>query len=171
MTQFRSFSSKMSAYIASASSVLLLCALISCGLFALKSLKEESLKVANSTLDTTVSDIETVMKEVESVVNNAIWVVKEHIDDPYYMFHITEQIVSNNPHIIGSAIAFEPEFYREKGEYFAPYSCIDTLSGGISTFDDIVKLEEMKLKRVIVGKAIYEGRITLKQIEQWSQNA
>ena len=134
MTQFRSFSSKMSAYIASASSVLLLCALISCGLFALKSLKDESLKVANSTLDTTVSDIETVMKEVESVVNNAIWVVKEHIDDPDYMFHITEQIVSNNPHIIGSAIAFEPEFYREKGEYFAPYSCIDTLSGGISTF-------------------------------------
>ena len=48
---------------------------------------------------------------------------------------------------------------------------IFTVSGGISTFDDIVKLDEMKLKRVIVGKAIYEGRITLKQIEQWSQNA
>lgn len=46
-----------------------------------------------------------------------------------------------------------------------------TVSGGISTFDDIVRLDEMELKRVIVGKAIYEGRITLKQIEQWSQNA
>lgn len=48
---------------------------------------------------------------------------------------------------------------------------IFTVSGGISTFDDIVRLDGMKLKRVIVGKAIYEGRITLKQIEQWSQNA
>lgn len=48
---------------------------------------------------------------------------------------------------------------------------IFTVSGGISEFDDIVRLDGMGLRRVIVGKAIYEGRITLKQIEQWSQNA
>ncbi|MDO5442441.1 MAG: 1-(5-phosphoribosyl)-5-[(5-phosphoribosylamino)methylideneamino]imidazole-4-carboxamide isomerase [Bacteroidia bacterium] len=48
---------------------------------------------------------------------------------------------------------------------------IFTVSGGISSFDDIEKLDAMGQKRVIVGKAIYEGRISLKQIEQWSQNA
>lgn len=46
-----------------------------------------------------------------------------------------------------------------------------TVSGGISSFSDIERLEEMGHKRVIVGKAVYEGRITLKQIEKWSLNA
>jgi len=37
-------------------------------------------------------------------------------------------------------------------------------SGGVSVMDDILKLDEMNIFGVIVGKAIYEGRITLKQI-------
>ncbi|MBP5301851.1 MAG: 1-(5-phosphoribosyl)-5-[(5-phosphoribosylamino)methylideneamino]imidazole-4-carboxamide isomerase [Bacteroidales bacterium] len=49
------------------------------------------------------------------------------------------------------------------------YDAIDiTVSGGISCMDDIEKLEEMGLRKVIVGKAIYESRITLKDIERWS---
>jgi len=50
-----------------------------------------------------------------------------------------------------------------------PNVCI-TVSGGISSMEDIENLEQKNLKRVIVGKAIYEGRITLKDIEKWSQN-
>ena len=34
--------------------------------------------------------------------------------------------------------------------------------------DDIEKLSEMNLFGVIVGKAIYEGRVTLKQLMQFS---
>lgn len=37
-------------------------------------------------------------------------------------------------------------------------------SGGVATFDDIVTLNEMNIFGVIVGKAIYEGRVTLKQL-------
>ncbi len=46
-----------------------------------------------------------------------------------------------------------------------------TVSGGISSMDDIRALDAMGLKKVIVGKAIYEERITLKDIALWSQNA
>lgn len=45
-----------------------------------------------------------------------------------------------------------------------------TVSGGISSMDDFVRLDGMGLRSVIVGKAIYEGRITLKQIELCLQN-
>lgn len=44
-----------------------------------------------------------------------------------------------------------------------------TVSGGISCFDDIHQLNDMNLRSVIVGKAIYEGRIELKEIERWLQ--
>ena len=49
------------------------------------------------------------------------------------------------------------------------YDAIDiTVSGGISGLADIEKLEESGLRKVIVGKAIYEGRITIKDLERWS---
>jgi phosphoribosylformimino-5-aminoimidazole carboxamide ribotide isomerase len=43
-----------------------------------------------------------------------------------------------------------------------------TLSGGISGMADIEKAAELGLHSVIVGKAIYEGKISMKEIESWS---
>jgi phosphoribosylformimino-5-aminoimidazole carboxamide ribotide isomerase len=40
-------------------------------------------------------------------------------------------------------------------------------SGGISKMDDILKLDDNQIPAVIVGKAIYENRISLKQIEKY----
>ncbi|MEN9599538.1 MAG: 1-(5-phosphoribosyl)-5-[(5-phosphoribosylamino)methylideneamino]imidazole-4-carboxamide isomerase [Bacteroidota bacterium] len=37
-------------------------------------------------------------------------------------------------------------------------------SGGVSCFEDVLALERAGCKGVIIGKAIYEGRITLKQL-------
>lgn len=45
-----------------------------------------------------------------------------------------------------------------------------TLSGGISSMNDIHRANELGLHSVIIGKAIYEGRITLKDMELWLQN-
>ena len=45
-----------------------------------------------------------------------------------------------------------------------------TVSGGISKNADIERIEELGLPRVIVGKAFYEGRITLKELAKWWQN-
>ncbi|MBU3822248.1 1-(5-phosphoribosyl)-5-[(5-phosphoribosylamino)methylideneamino]imidazole-4-carboxamide isomerase [Flavobacteriaceae bacterium XHP0103] len=38
-------------------------------------------------------------------------------------------------------------------------------SGGISTFEELPKLEALSCEGVIIGKAIYENRISLKQLE------
>jgi phosphoribosylformimino-5-aminoimidazole carboxamide ribotide isomerase len=40
-------------------------------------------------------------------------------------------------------------------------------SGGIATMSDILKLDEMGVPGVITGKAIYENRISLKEIEEF----
>ena len=40
-------------------------------------------------------------------------------------------------------------------------------SGGISTIEEIPKLAELGCEGTIIGKAIYEGRITLKQLEKY----
>ena len=46
-----------------------------------------------------------------------------------------------------------------------------TVSGGIAGMNDILMLNALHLRKVIVGKALYENRITLKDIASWSQNA
>ncbi len=43
-----------------------------------------------------------------------------------------------------------------------------TVSGGISSIDDIKRLDALGLPRVIVGKAIYEGHITLDDLAQFT---
>ncbi|SDQ76747.1 1-(5-phosphoribosyl)-5-[(5-phosphoribosylamino)methylideneamino]imidazole-4-carboxamide isomerase [Flagellimonas zhangzhouensis] len=40
-------------------------------------------------------------------------------------------------------------------------------SGGISTFDELPKLAEIGCEGTIIGKAIYEGKISLKQLENY----
>jgi phosphoribosylformimino-5-aminoimidazole carboxamide ribotide isomerase len=44
-------------------------------------------------------------------------------------------------------------------------------SGGVSTFDEIPILAEMNCEGVIIGKAIYENRISLKQLETYILNS
>lgn len=44
-----------------------------------------------------------------------------------------------------------------------------TVSGGISSMADIERLDRQGEKKVIVGKAIYENRISLEDIKLWSQ--
>jgi phosphoribosylformimino-5-aminoimidazole carboxamide ribotide isomerase len=52
------------------------------------------------------------------------------------------------------------------------YPAIDfTVSGGISSMADVEAVAAHGLRRVIIGKAIYEQRITLKELEQFILSA
>lgn len=59
------------------------------------------------------------------------------------------------------------DLYAEIQEKFPNLEII--ASGGIASMDEIFKLAEMKVPGVITGKAIYEGKITLKEIEKYNQ--
>ena len=61
------------------------------------------------------------------------------------------------------------ELYAELMEEFQ--SVVFTASGGISGMDDIRELDRIGVPKVVVGKAIYEKRITLEDISKWSLNA
>ncbi len=56
------------------------------------------------------------------------------------------------------------ELYRTLLDKFPEVKLI--ASGGVSSADDLEKLKAIKVDGVIVGKAIYEGRISLKQLVQ-----
>ncbi len=44
-------------------------------------------------------------------------------------------------------------------------------SGGVADFDELGRLDEIGIEGVIIGKAIYEGRISLKALEQFTSKS
>lgn len=60
------------------------------------------------------------------------------------------------------------ELYEEMQQCFDKIKLI--ASGGVVNMDDIIKLNEMNVYGVIVGKAFYEGNISLKDFEKFYAN-
>ena len=72
---------------------------------------------------TTTGKIDRLMSDVETAVASQKWVIGEKLRDPDYMYKITRELVENSPYIVGSTVAFEPGYYKEKGHFYAPYTC------------------------------------------------
>ena len=90
------------------------------------------------------------------------------IDDMIGRFASVKQIICTDISKDGMLQGPAFELYKDLQ---TRYSAIDfTVSGGISSMSDIERLNDEGLRRVIVGKAIYEKRITLKDIERWLQS-
>lgn len=74
------------------------------------------------------------------------------------------QIISTDISVDGTLSGPSVEMYRSMMSVLPDASII--ASGGVSSLDDIMRLENAGVPAVIVGKAIYEGRITLKDLER-----
>jgi phosphoribosylformimino-5-aminoimidazole carboxamide ribotide isomerase len=59
------------------------------------------------------------------------------------------------------------DLYRNMQDQFPKLEII--ASGGVSNMSDIETLADMDVFGVIVGKAIYEGRVTLKELRQFNE--
>ena len=89
---------------------------------ARKTVVVEAVEQAQEKLNNTILQIEMVLNSVEVAVENLSWLVTDRLDQPDYMYELTQQVLRNNPYVMGSAIAFEPSYYPEKGVMFSPYS-------------------------------------------------
>ena len=79
---------------------------------------EEMLEMSNERINNAFMAAEVAITNITPDVQNSL-------ENPNKMYTITERILSINPNIAGSAIAFEQNFYPQKGVYFSPYSYRD----------------------------------------------
>ena len=90
----------------------------------------------------------------------------EEIVERFLPFGLKETIctdISKDGMLAGPAF----ELYTELQQNYPQIEF--TVSGGISSMEDIVKLDKLGFKKVIAGKAIYENKITMEEIRQWLQ--
>ncbi len=99
-----------------------------------KMIEQEASRGAENILKATVNGINEVLIGVESSVISTKWIVQENRHNPEYMFTITSNLVRDNDFIVGSTVAFIPNYYSGKGDDFAPYSYKSETSDSVQTF-------------------------------------
>lgn len=93
--------------------------------FARRIVHEDSVEMAHELLANTTLEVDKMLYSVEVAINNTAWAIVENLNDPEYMYSITERLLEANPFIYGSAVAFDPYYYNDKGLYYSPYSYRD----------------------------------------------
>lgn len=108
---------------------------------AANKMRAEATERAHSELSNTIHQIDAILRSVEIAVENTAWIVPHRLSSPEFMYNITERLLQNNDFIYGSAVAFEPRYYRSKGLHFSPYSHrgengeIQSMQLGSDTYD------------------------------------
>ena len=123
---YRSFAARLSIWVILTVAAILLVTAVVANLFVRDGiLREEKLR-AKGALENAEEHIEDVFIAVETAVKNHTSEIKKNVQAPHEeMYRITREILETNPMIVGSAIAFEPNYYPEEGRYFSPYSYRD----------------------------------------------
>ena len=90
-----------------------------------KAIRQEAINRATDILENTTLRVSGILDKVVVAANNTDWLVVRHLDKPDSMFVYSRKILENNPNLNGCSIAFEPNYFKDKGRYFSAYSYND----------------------------------------------
>lgn len=85
-------------------------------------IQDQVITQTHNVLGNMASQIDAQISIVETAVNNTAWLLENNIATPDLLSNFLIALVKNNPLIYGSAIAFAPNYYPNKGEYFMLYT-------------------------------------------------
>ena len=128
----KTLSVRISLKVVSAVATLLAVALFIMFHFSRKAIKAEARQKAEETLEGVVRQVDNVLLSVEQSAGNIYWDLLTHLNESERMFLYSRKMVETNPYVAGCAIAFEPDYYQERGRYFMAY-VHHAKGGGLAT--------------------------------------
>ena len=81
----------------------------------------ESKKYYQNVMDVTEERVEQFLNAVEMTAKNNVDEVEKGLANPSKVYAALENELKLNPHIIGYAVAFEPNYFPQQGRWFEPY--------------------------------------------------
>ena len=96
---------------------------------------QEAVNRAMQILDKTSLRVDSILNRVEVASNMTRWLVQRHPDRADSMFVYSRGMLANNPDFFNCSIAFEPNYFKDKGRYFSAYTkhvgdTLRTIQGG-----------------------------------------
>ena len=89
--------------------------------YSQKAIRNSSNALAEDQLEITRSQITDVLNQAEAAVRNSVWIAQWCIETPDSLHRVPERVVSDNPVVVGSTVAFVPGYF-ESDSLLAPYS-------------------------------------------------
>ncbi len=111
---------RLSIKVVSAMAVLLMLSLAVMLYFSRTAVKEEALEKASMTLEGTVECIDNILLSVEQTAGNFYVAYTINPVEPDLIHTYSRRMVESNPYIVGCAIAFKKDFFKDH-EYFMAY--------------------------------------------------
>ena len=93
--------------------------------FSRKSLREETMRNAEQTLEGTSQHIDNILLSVEQTAGNIYCDLVNHLDKPELMEDYCRTTVQSNPYIVGCAIVFKPNYYPGRELFMSYVHCGD----------------------------------------------
>ena len=121
----KSLSTRLSLLVVLFSAIILVAALGFLFGTSSQAIRQEAINRATQSLESTALRVQGILDYVEVATNNTDWLITRHLDEPDSMFVYSRRILENNPDLNGCSIAFEPDFFKEKGRWFSAYSLND----------------------------------------------
>ena len=91
-------------------------------LYARRGIREGVEHRATTELQLKSVEIQRVMTTVETAVKNSAWMIEQQLSNPDSVRSVLRQIIRTNPTIVGTAVAFEPHYYPQFGQWYEPYA-------------------------------------------------
>lgn len=130
MKRKRSFSGRLSRNILFMVSILFIIALSIAAVSSHMLIAEEATRTAEYILKSSVAEIENELIKVEAAAAVESLIARDNMDKDDYIYYVTQQIVSQVPHIVGSAVAYREGLHRGD-KWFSPYSYKDLLTDSV----------------------------------------
>lgn len=118
----RSFATRLSIYVLSFTLIVFATIMILFYNYSREKVTNYAIERTHGLLSNIATEISSQLISVETTINQSVWVLEKHLNQPDSLKNIITSVIENNPLIVGSGIAFVPEHYKEKGKYFMPYA-------------------------------------------------
>ena len=118
----RSFAAKLNLYILLPMFVLGATSFILFQHYAAQYIERHTYTKLDESAQKTNLKVTNLLRTIEKIPESLSWILPSYVTNPDSIFSVTQQVVQNNMEIFGCAIAFEPNYFPSKGQFFAPYS-------------------------------------------------
>ena len=85
-------------------------------------IQQNALDDAVQSLECVLNNADMRLHQTEIAVDSLLPLIEQNLDNPEKMFDFSRKLLAEHPDMKGCSIAFEPYFFKQKGQYFSAYS-------------------------------------------------
>ena len=115
----RSFATRLSIYVLSFTLIVFTTIMVLAYNYSQEKVTNYAIERTHGLLNNMVTEISSQLSSVKTTVNQSLWMLEGGLNHPDSLRHIITEVVKNNPFIVGSGIAFRPDYYKDKGKFHA----------------------------------------------------